>query len=334
MLEKKIGRIADKNKLHILNRSRTSLSSFFLFNRAIYPLFFIITFILSGCDTKFNLPDKPQPIPQRQFFTEPRLALVLGGGGTKGMAHVGVLEEFERAGIKIDLLVGCSAGSIVAALYADRPNASEIKKILRPLKTWDILDISVWRGRYGFVQGGSLRNFLKRNLSCTCFEDLQIPLCVAATDLLAGHVICISTGPIIPAVHASSAVPFVFSPVILHERLLVDGGVADPVPVHIAKEMKASIIVAVDLSQMLEKSFPTNLFGVASRSAEIKFLLQSTGCIRGADIIIRPELGTIGMFDDSHLESTYEAGRSAAKKAIPKILELLSEHDLIAESSS
>lgn len=303
----------------MLKTSRKILLSF----KRIHPIFFILLFALGSCDTKFDLPEKPIPIPRRCFDPKPRLALVLGGGGTKGMAHVGVLEEFERAGIKIDLLVGCSAGSIVAALYGDCPNASTIKKILKPLKTWDILDISIWRGRYGLVQGGSLRGFLARNLSCRSFEDLKIPVCVAATDLLEGEVVCINTGPIIPAVHASSAVPLVFTPVFLHQRLLVDGGVADPVPVHIAKTMGASIVVAVDLSQMLEKSCPTNLFGVAARSAEIKFLLQSTSCTDGADIVIRPELGRIGMFDDRQLENIYLAGRAAAKEAIPRILELL-----------
>lgn len=279
----------------------------------------------TSCDTKFNIKDIPEPIPQYIPSQTLRLALVLGGGGTKGMAHIGVLEEFENAGIPIDLIVGCSAGSIVGALYADCPNAKHIKKVLKPLKTWDILDINIWKGRYGIAQGWSLQNFLKRNLSSKCFENLQIPLCVAATDLLAGELVCLSSGPIIPAVHASCAVPLVFSPVILYERLLVDGGVADPVPVQLAKKMNAQVIVAVDLSVMLEKSCPTNLFGIAARSAEVKFLLQSESCVMGADVVIKPELGQMGMFDDSNLQKTYLAGKQAAQQAIPKILEALAQ---------
>lgn len=285
----------------------------------------ILSFTLGSCDTKYNLPAEPCPIAQYCPSEPIHLALVLGGGGTRGMAHVGVLEEFEKANIKIDLLIGCSAGSIVGALYADNPNAQYIRKILRPLKKWDILDVSVWKGRYGFVQGGSLQSFLRKHLFSRRFDQLCIPLCVATTDLLAGELVCISSGPLIPAVHASSAVPLIFSPVVLHDRLLVDGGVADPVPVQIAKASGAQVIVAVDLSAMLEKTCPTNLFGIATRSAEIKFLLQSESCVMGADIVIRPELGCMGMFDDSDAEKTYEAGRQAAEKAIPEILKLLAE---------
>jgi NTE family protein len=254
-----------------------------------------------------------------------RVALVLGGGGAKGMSHVGVLAEFERAGIPIDVIVGCSAGSIVGALYADCPNACYIKQILKPLRTWDILDINVWYGRYGLVRGGALRRFLSYHLSCRCFEELQIPLYIVATDLLAGELVCMNSGPIIPAVHASAAVPFIFSPVYLYQRWLVDGGVADPVPVKTAKKTGAAIVIAVDLSGLLPQTCPTNLFGIATRSAEIKFLLQSESCLQGADVIIRPELGDMGLFDDKKPQHVYEAGCKAAREAIPTIIELLSQ---------
>lgn len=258
-----------------------------------------------------------------------RLALVLGGGGAKGIAHVGVLAEFEDHAIPIDVIVGCSAGSIVGALYCDCQCSSRVQHLLKPLKAWDILDINLWYCRYGLVKGGSLRKFLKRHLSCTQFEELQIPLYIVATDVIAGELVAFNSGPIIPAVHASAAVPFVFSPVYFHQRWLVDGGVADPIPVKTAKKTGAKIIVAVDLSGLLPKTCPTNLFGVATRSAEIKFLLQSESCLTGADVVIRPELGDMGLFDDRHPQHVYEAGRRAAREAIPKILELLAEKGLL-----
>jgi NTE family protein len=93
--------------------------------------------------------------------------------------------------------------------------------------------------------------------------------------------------------------------------------------------MGAAVIVAVDLSGLLTETCPTNLFGVATRSAEIKFLLQSESCLQGADVVIRPELGDMGLFDDHSPENVYEAGCKAAREAIPKILELLSEKGMI-----
>lgn len=287
---------------------------------------FILTVLLflSSCDTKVDL-ENPPPIPECLPPDCVRLALVLGGGGAKGWSHLGVIAEFEKAGIPIDVIVGCSAGSIVGALYADCPNACYIKHLLRPLKTWDILDINIWYGRYGLVQGHALRRFLKRNLSCRCFEDLQIPLYVVATDLMTGKIVSINSGPIIPAVHASAAVPFVFSPVYLYKRWFVDGGVADPVPVQTAKKTGAAVVVAIDLSELLPKTCPTNLFGIATRSAEIKFLLQSESCVTGADVVIKPELGDMGLFDDKNPQHVFDAGSRAAKEVIPRIIELLSE---------
>lgn len=288
-------------------------------------LFACVLFLLSSCETKLDLPDNPPPVPECSPPDQVRLALVLGGGGAKGMSHVGVLAEFENAGIPIDVIVGCSAGSIVGALYADCPNARYIKEVLKPLRTWDILDINIWYGRFGLVQGGALRRFLRTHLSCRCFEELQIPLCVVATDLIAGEVVCMNSGPIIPAVHASAAVPFVFSPVYMYKRWLVDGGVADPVPVRTAKKTGAAVVVAVDLSGLLPRTCPTNLFGIATRSAEVKFMLQSESCTNGADIVIRPELGDMGLFDDKNPEHVFQVGCSAAKDAIPQIIEILAE---------
>lgn len=283
---------------------------------------------LTGCGTQLNAPENPCPIPECVTPDCVGLALVLGGGGAKGMSHVGVLEEFERAGISIDVIVGSSAGSIVGALYADFPRACHVKHLLRPLRKWDILDVNLIFGRFGLVRGQSLRCFLDRHLSCCCFEELQIPLYVVATDVLAGESVCLSSGPIIPAVHASSAIPLVFSPVYLHERWLVDGGVADPIPVRVAKKLGASVVVAVDLSALVPATRPTNLFGVAARSAEIKFQLQTESCVQGADVVILPELGDMGLFDDQNPERVYEAGRTAAREALPKIIELLIEKGL------
>ncbi|MBA2369141.1 MAG: patatin-like phospholipase family protein [Candidatus Protochlamydia sp.] len=293
--------------------------------RYTFYFLFILLFSFTGCATRFSVPAEPRPVPKCLFPSCIRLALVLGGGGARGMAHVGVLEEFEKAGIPIDVIVGCSAGSVVGALYADCPNAGTVKSLLNPLKKWDILDLDFSRCRYGLVQGRSFTRFLEKNLCAHSFEKLRIPLCIAATDLLEGKMVCLNSGPLIPAVHASSAVPFVFAPVQLHDRLLVDGGVTDPVPVCIAKKLHAEIIVAVDLSELLPKTCPSNLFGVAKRSAEIKFLLQSESCVDGADVVIRPELGGVGLFDDRNNEHVYEAGRKAAREAIPKIIDLLEQ---------
>jgi len=315
-----------------------SLSIFYgiQMKRVFYPFKYLLFLAViglsaSGCDTRLELPEHPCPVPECAPLTEVRLALVLGGGGARGLSHLGVLEEFEKANIPIDAIVGCSAGSIVGALYADCRNLGSIMKLMKTLRKWDVLDIHICKCRYGFVQGLSLERFLINNLKSRSFEELHIPFYAVATDLIAGELVTIGSGPLIPAVRASAAVPLIFKPIFLYERMLVDGGVADPVPVRSAKALGAQIIVAVDLSELLPQTCPTNLFGIAARSAELKLLLQSDSCVQGADVIIRPELGCLSMFDTDHYDFAYRAGKEAAKQAIPQILELLSQKGLMQE---
>lgn len=278
--------------------------------------------LLSGCScpNRYSPREDPPSLPVCLLpKTQPRIALVLGGGGAKGLAHVGVLEEFEKAGIPIDMIIGCSAGSIVGALYADCLDANYLRLILEPMKTNSLLDINIFKARYGLSQGTSLRKFLYEHLSVRYFDELKIPFIAVATDLYSGELVPIGGGPIVSAVVASSSIPLVFVPVEIHGRILVDGGVIDPVPVRIARNLGADFIVAVDLRGLLEDTFPVNLFGVAKRSAEITLLWQSESCLINADVVIKPHLDGIGMFDDKYRRTIYEAGRCAALEAIPVI---------------
>jgi NTE family protein len=240
---------------------------------------------------------------------------------------VGILEEFEKANIPIDIIVGCSAGSLVGVLYADHPDAEYVKSVLVPVKSRWFMDINLWNCRYGLCEGRSMATILEENLYATCFDELQIPFYAAATDLYSGQLVTIGCGELIPAIQASTAIPFVYQPVQMHGRMLVDGGVSDPVPVRIARSLGAEYVIAVDLQGMLPKTIPSNLFCIASRSMEIVLLWHCETCTQDADIIIRPDLVEYGTFDEAH-EQIYEAGRDAAREAIPAILEFLKEKNI------
>ena len=165
--------------------------------------------------------------------------------------------------------------------------------------------------------------YKRQHLGNKEFSDLQIPLRIVTTDLNSGELITLGGGPVITAVHASSAVPFVFKPVVFYGRVLVDGGVANPIPVQVAKKENPEIIIAVDLSQTLPKTSPGHLLGVAKRCAEITYLKHCENCAQGADILIKPKVGHIGIFEDNCSQEIYEAGQRAARDAIPQILEAL-----------
>lgn len=277
---------------------------------------------MGGCCPKSYIPcDVPDPLPSFYVPEKIRVALVLGGGGVRGMAHVGVIEELVKAGIPIDIIVGCSAGSIVGALYADNPDVEHIKNAVWGLKTDSICDINIFTCRYGLSQGGAFHRVIDEHLEATSFEELKIPLIVVATDLYSGELIPLGSGDLVTAVQASCALPFVFVPCDYLGRILVDGGVVNPVPAKVAKDLGAEVIIAVDLCELLPQTFPRNLFQIASRSAEISYMWQNQECTKPADFVIRPKTCGVGTFNDKMKKQIYDAGRTAAREALPEILE-------------
>lgn len=262
------------------------------------------------------------------------VALVLGSGGVRGMAHVGVLEELEAEGIKIDLIVGCSAGSIVGALYADNPDITAIKSAVWQIRTRSLFDFDIWNCRFGLSQNSCMESVLRNCLNAKTFEELQIPLVVVASDLYTGELVPIGHGDLVQAVQASCSIPFVFVPCKHMGRVLVDGGVINPVPVKVAKDLGADMVIAVDLSELLPKTFPTNLFEVARRSAEIAMMWQNDWCTRNADVVIRPKTCEVGVFNEKFKWEIYEAGKFAAKEQMPRIRELLNEKQAIGRRNA
>lgn len=275
------------------------------------------------CPHRFVPSENPDP-PEPFYLPEKiQVALVLGSGGVRGMARVGVIEEFHNAGIPIDVVVGCSAGSIVGALYADNPDINTLKRAVWRIKSDSLLDIDIWNCRYGLCQAKSMHRVFDSYLHSECFEDLKLPLVVVASDLHSGELYPMGSGDVVSAVQASCSIPFFFVPCERNGRVLVDGGVINPVPVKVAYDLGAEIVIAVDLCELLPKTFPTNLFGVATRSAEIAFMWQNEACCHNADVIIRPKTCDIGTFNDDMKQVIYEAGKRAAREQIPHIKELL-----------
>jgi NTE family protein len=249
--------------------------------------------------------------------------LVLGGGGARAFAHVGVLKVLEEEQIPIDLIVGTSAGSIVGALYADNPNARAIKELMTNIKDKDFVDISLIHILDGPITGNALEDYLLKHMEARDFKDLKINFIAVTTDLRTGRVIPISSGPIAPAVHASCALPPYFHPVSLYGYTLVDGGVSDPVPAKVAREYKPNVVIAVDIAEELSPVMPHNDIGLSMRALEITG--RELGKLRAqdADLVIYPKVGHAGVFDIKNKEELFNAGAEAARKALPQIRALL-----------
>jgi Predicted esterase of the alpha-beta hydrolase superfamily len=287
--------------------------------------FIILLFFATSCGSahRYLQTDDPEPLEAFYVPEKIRVALVLGSGGVRGAAHVGVIEELEAAGIPIDLIVGCSAGSIVGALYADNPDACEVKNAVWKLKSESMLNISIAHCRYGLSKGNALNKVLDDHLTAETFDELKIPLVIVAADLNSGELVPMGSGDLVKAIQSSCSIPFVFVPCRHLGRSMVDGGTINPVPVKVARDLGAEIIIAVDLCELLDNTLPTNLFQIATRSAEIAFMWQNEVCSRHADFIIRPKTCGVGAFNDKKKQEIYMAGKLAAQEQIAQIKEKL-----------
>jgi len=279
----------------------------------------LLLLLLAGCVTKPLIEVPATPPPPVKLKHTPRVALVLGGGGARGYAHIGVMKVLQDAGVPVDLVVGSSAGSVMGVLYADSGDAHRAAKIMLSADIFDFLDLQVVPFSAP-ITGNAFQRFLLKHLQAKRFRDLSIPLVAVATDLKSGKSVAISSGPIVPAVTASAAIPGAVNPIKLYGRLLTDGAVADPVPVDIAKTYHPKMIIAVDIANELPRKTGQGFLSVYQRSQDIIWEKLNKLSAKGADIIIRPHVGTIGTFDISEKKHLYKIGIAAAKAALPQIL--------------
>lgn len=287
-----------------------------------FPLFCLLLFFLflfTGCNSLYLQPTAKSEIPLFEPEKPIRTALVLGGGGSRGLALLGAIKELEAAGIRPDLIIGCSAGSIIGAFYADDPNLTETEKLFLNLKKFDLLDITFFKPRFGLVNGKALQNFMKKNLRSKTFDELKIPLIVVATDLFTGEIVELSQNEIPIAIGASCAFPGIFKPILLHNRYLIDGGLSSPVPVEIAKKYGAKVIIAIDIGEKLPTSKPYHLLGIAKRGVEILYQKFSDQSLALADISIKMEFQDVGIFSDHLNHQLYEHGRMKVRNMLPEI---------------
>ena len=282
--------------------------------------------MLAGCQSPPKAPAPPAPpeLPPALPPTVPRpapkppqIGLALGGGAARGFAHIGVIQVLEEAGIRPDLVIGTSAGSLVAALYASGKSGAELAALAQSMDSGAIADWA-FPGR-GLIRGEALARYVREHTGGKRIEQMRLPLGIVATDLDSGEGIVFRVGDPGVAVRASSAVPAVFQPVRIGAREYVDGGLVAPVPVRYARQMGAQFVIAVDISEATE--------GAATGDA-MRMLLQ-TFSIMGrsinrfelaeADIVLQPRLRGVSGADFTARTRSIQAGREAALAQLAQI---------------
>jgi NTE family protein len=294
------------------------------FMRRLFLLIFLLS-LVSSCASTQGPPATELP--------KPKIALVLGGGAARGFAHVGVIRALEQERIPIDMIVGTSVGSLIGAIYANDMNSFELEWTAFTLGKDDLFDYAFFSAitGMGLAKGDKLEEFVKTKVSTANIENLKLPFAAVATDLNRGTRVVLDKGPVAKAVRASSAVPGVFNPVDYQGKLLADGGMMDNIPISVAREKGADIVIAVDISENVVNFNITNIVDVVLQSVNIMFNENTKTRKKDADVLITPAVGDVGMLDFTQKKRCMQAGIEATQKAMPEIKKKIEEWGKKAE---
>jgi NTE family protein len=268
------------------------------------------------------------------------ICLALGGGGARGWAHIGVLNALERAGFRIRAVAGTSMGGIIGAVYAAGYSPPELVHWAEASERRDLFRVRP--SGAGLIGPDRIEELLHETLRDRTFDDLSVPCAVTATDLSTGEEIVLQEGRIVDAVLATMALPGVFPPKIIGDTRLVDGGIVDPVPVRPARRLFPGPVVAVALSppreewadtgspsplasipiiDMFTRLRPGEALKVFLRTTELLMRMYTEVCLEldQPEVIIRPRVSHVGMFDQPSVAEMCELGEQAAEQAMAHI---------------
>ena len=249
---------------------------------------------------------------------KPIIALVLGSGGARGYAHIGVIEVLEKNGIHPDFIVGTSAGSIAGSIYASGKTAQQLKDIALNMQVNDVREFNI--GLQGFFDGSKVENYVNEQVDQKRLEDMKIPMYVVATELKHGNKVIFNKGSTGQAVRASISIPSMFVPVNISGRDYVDGGLVSPVPVNVARDLGADIIIAVDILAQPIHTETSNVWGMFNQNINIMQNRLAAEELKNADIVIQPDLREkIHIFDVKGREMTMQAGAVATQQKLNRI---------------
>ena len=286
---------------------------------------FVLAALLAGCASGPQLPrsevgETVNPLPTGD---EVRIGLALGGGAARGFAHVGVIQVLEEAGIRPQYVVGTSAGSLVAAMYASGMNGAQLQQVAVNMQEAAITDWLLPIFNRGALKGDALAQYVNQQVQGRTIENMSLPLGIVATDLRTGEAVVFRRGNTGTAVRASSAVPGVFLPVKLGQHEYVDGGLVAPVPVQQTREMGANFVIAVDISSDPQSGQTGDVFQILLQTFTIMGRSINALALRQADVVVRPSLKGVGSADFASRERSIEQGRQAMLAALPQLREKL-----------
>lgn len=258
------------------------------------------------------------PPPAATPRPRPRIGIALGGGFARGMSHIGVLKVLEEEKIPIDYVAGTSVGAVIGAAYCGGASAKEMAETAGLVRFRDFARWTI--SRFALCSNDRMQGFLERLLKVHSFEELRIPLAVAATDLADGQGVVFRSGSLIDAVRASCAYPVMFLPVNLNGRLYVDGLLGYPVPAKPLREMGAERVISVHLAaSWVSGKGPRHVFDVVGQCFAIAQQRMSPYWKQHTDITIEPDVGRFGYDEFQRAPEMIAIGEAATRRVLPRI---------------
>ena len=256
---------------------------------------------------------------------KPIVGLALGAGAARGFAHVGVIKALEAQGIRPDIVVGSSAGSVIAALLASGATGNDLNRLALNLDEATIADWGLpFAGRFGgLIKGDALQNMVNREVQNKSIEQMRIPLGIVATELQSGKGVLFRSGNTGLAVRASCSVPGVFQPAVISGKEYIDGGLVAPVPVSYARQMGATLVIAVNISSEPAYQDASGTFGVMQQTISIMQRSINQYALKSADSVITPHLKQMSSGDFKSRNAAILAGEVAAQEQMAALKEKL-----------
>lgn len=260
-----------------------------------------------------------------------RWVLALSGGAARGIAHAGILKVLDEEGLRPDLIVGTSAGSIAGVFLAAGVSAERMITWAEKLR-WSSIARPVI-SKLGLLCNDRLGELLERTLPVRTFDELSIPFACMATDLGTSEPVIIQSGDLNTAIRASCAIPGLFTPVELDGRLLIDGGVTANVPVAAARQLGGDLVVGVNVNGPYQRTEPPkHMLSIIVQSFFMLSRASEQAAAADADILVAPDVGTIGYEQLHRAPELIAAGEVAMRAALPELRRLLDGVDSDAVS--
>lgn len=248
-----------------------------------------------------------------------KIGLALGSGGSRGLAHIGVIKCLEDNHIPIDYISGTSAGALIGGFYSAWHDINRIEEMVNNINYKKMVEILIDPLTVtGLIKGEKLTKFLQQNLGNLKIEKLSIPFSAVATDIISGKSHIFNTGDLASAIRSSCSIPVIFSPVKKESEILVDGGASIPVPVSVVKNMGADIVIAVNVYNGL---FPNQSPNVLTSMYLMLYHLARANSAT-ADVVIEPSIPEMNPIDFVKARNLIDFGYQATLIQIPKIKKL------------